>query len=214
MIRKSKSKFLAIASVLLSISSASYAVNSGVYLGIQFGQTNIHNKKQSITLDSAGDTEVISPKNTGFGGRISFGYNFNQYAAWELGLTKYSSSTYKVPNTSGGNPGIHETSVELLAKGIYPFGKSGFGIFGKAGIAAIYAGTSASIHLESGSNKKSFTSAHPAIGFGVSYDINQSWVADLSYNSVLGSGTIQRADFIALGISYHWVDLYCGQFLC
>lgn len=209
-----KIKLTGIAVALLSLSSASFAVNSGMYFGLQVGQTNTHNKSTAVIIDDEGDTEIISPKNTGFGGRFSFGYNFNQYGAWEFGYTHYASSSYNVPNESGSNPSVHESSIEILAKGIYPFGQSGFSIYGKGGLGVMYAGTSASIQLSSGTNKQSFVSARPALGIGVGYDISQSWVVDFGITSILGGGTIQRADFIALGITYHIVDKYCGQFLC
>jgi hypothetical protein len=54
----------------------------------------------------------------------------------------------------------------------------------------------------------------PLIGIGVSYDLSQNWVADFSGTRVTKGSGILSADFFSLGISYHVVDEYCGQFLC
>jgi hypothetical protein len=39
-------------------------------------------------------------------------------------------------------------------------------------------------------------------------------VSDISFTRVNGGGNIQTADMIAISFSYHFVDTYCGQFLC
>jgi opacity protein-like surface antigen len=51
-------------------------------------------------------------------------------------------------------------------------------------------------------------------GVGVSYDVTQNWVVDFAYTTFTGGSGIQGADLMALGVSYHFVDLMCGQFLC
>ena len=39
-------------------------------------------------------------------------------------------------------------------------------------------------------------------------------VVDVSFNRVMAGGIAKNVDFYALGLSYHFVDVYCGQFLC
>lgn len=58
------------------------------------------------------------------------------------------------------------------------------------------------------------TKYDPIFTVGISYDFTQSGVLDLSYTRLITGGAPKNMDFIALGISYHFVDIYCGQFLC
>lgn len=58
------------------------------------------------------------------------------------------------------------------------------------------------------------TKFNPIFSIGASYDITQSWVVDFSYTKLMTSGPANSIEFMALGIAYHFVDVYCGQFLC
>ncbi len=54
----------------------------------------------------------------------------------------------------------------------------------------------------------------PVYSVGASYDIDQSWVIDASLNGISVGNSIGNLVFYAIGISYHFTDKYCGQFLC
>ncbi len=208
-------KLASIAILLLTVSSTTFAVRNGPYLGLQLGESNSQNKSE-LVITSPVTVEQISPSNSGFAGRIFGGYNFNQYAAWEIGYAYYAASSYKVSGGTGNNPAIRQNAVDLVAKGIFPFSDTGFDIFGKAGIAVVHSSTSATVLTSQNTNGHGATinKALPTLGVGVSYDITQNWVADFSANQIFGSGDVKSITFIAFGISYHIVDQYCGQFLC
>lgn len=197
--------------------SPAHAIEAGPYIGGQVGQTNIHNLPRDVQTGTTPATVRTTPSNTGFGGRVFGGYQFNRYGAVEGGYTYYSPSTYK-PNvtTNCGDPQIRESAFDVVGKGILPIGS--FGAFAKAGIAVVRQSASGTLTTTTitncGSEGGTTTSAKATAGVGVSYDINQNLVADLSFTRVFGGGKIQPADLIALGISYHFVDKYCGQFLC
>jgi len=223
-------KNLLLAAVLIGLSSAVFAMGPGFFVGGNFGVTNTHNKNQVIQTGGV-PTSISAPADSkGMGIRMFIGANFTQYAGFEAGFVHYGSTSYGgVPTyISVNTPSIHEYGLDLEAKGIVPAGP--VSIFGKAGFA--YIRMSASGVLESCSapsssgvtypcsssssvqNSTQANALRPLLGFGVSYDLTQSWQADLSYTEVLKGSGIQNLTLMSLGISYHVVDHYCGQFLC
>ncbi len=212
--------------IAMSITSMAHATGEGFYFGLMLGPTNLHGQKQTGTLPTTPPTSfTIEPKsNNGLGGRIFMGGNFSQYGALESGFTYYSSSNYKTNTAVGAeiNNNLRTTaySLDLLGKAMYPFSTTGFGIFGKFGLGYFKYNTSGNINGTAVNRANipgdpSKSGVRPILGLGVSYDITQRWVADLSYTRVLyNSSYVKNPDFIALGISYHLVDEVCGQFLC
>ncbi len=205
---------------ILGFTFSAYAVQSGFYMGGQLGETNTHNKNHEFKL-SDGTMTTTKPSTTGLGAGIFTGYQFNPYAAMEFGFIQYAPSTYKpAGDVSGvcGNPQIRENALNLLAKGTLPF--DNFGLFGKAGMAYLRSSPSGSLSndaMDGGCNSSgnhTTSTIRPMLALGVSYDVTQNWVADLSFSRVFGGGNVQSADFVALGISYHFVDKMCGQFIC
>ena len=215
-IRNTKLSRNLIALVLLNtITATTYATAPGFYLGAQAGATNINNTPQTVQTGlTTPDSQLVSPSNTGIGERLYIGAGINPYAAAEFGFTHYASSTYKPsPSNLAGTPSIRENGVDLTAKIIYPIQKAA--VFGKLGIIDISKSVSGSLQpLSPDANPiKATNSFHPLIGIGASYDLTSSWVADLSWTRALKGGNgFQNADFLAFGISYHFVDHYCGQF--
>jgi OOP family OmpA-OmpF porin len=203
--------------LLVGFSTLSYATGAGPYLGLQVGQTNTHNVTRNVQTGGTPSTESVTPSNTGFGGRIFAGYSINPYMGLEGGFTHYGPSDYKpTVSASCGNPQIRENAFDFVGKGTLPLGK--FGVFAKAGVAVVRTSMSGSLDTDttlSGCDSSNTTNyVRPTAAVGVSYDLTPSWVADLSYSTVFKGGGVQAADFLALGLSYHFVDAYCGQFLC
>jgi hypothetical protein len=227
---KMQIKTLLLASVALTLSASVSAIAPGFYAGANFGRSNLHNPHQVIQTGGTPSSIYSSADNTGVGARLFIGGNINTYAAMEMGLVHYASTTYGgVPTSISNNtPSIHEYGLDIEGKGIYPVGP--VAIFGKLGFA--YIRKSASGVLESCSapssvgvtypcsstssvqNSTQANALRPLLGFGVSYDVSQNWQTDFSYTRVMKGGGIQDSDLIAVGFSYHVVDLYCGQFLC
>lgn len=207
---------LSFASVILTASQLACATGAGLYLGAQGGQTNTHNQTLEVQTGTTPAYVSTTPENTGYGGRVYGGVGINEYAAVEFGFTHYAPSTYKPSiSTLCGDPQIRENAVDLVGKGSLPF--DNFAVFAKAGVAYLMTSSSGSLTSQTISacgGSSSNNSARPTYGFGASYDLTPSWVADVSYSRVSGGGGVESADLIALGISYHFVDKYCGQFLC
>lgn len=211
MIRKITKISFAVA--ILSLAQAALAVGSGMYVGGMFGSSNTHNLKMNVITPSSGSVPT-DPSNTGFGLGLLAGYNYNQYFAIEGGYIHFAPSTYK-PNTGHAtdpNPEIKTDAIDFALKGILPIASSGVGVFAKLGLAIVK--TSKGQSLVQPQTNANATYTRPLMAVGISYDLTQNWVTDLSWTQITKGGAFQNADLIALGFSYHFTDKYCGQFLC
>lgn len=212
-----KSSRLSALIIAASIATSAEAIAPGFYLGAQAGATNLHNTAQTVQTGVASPaTQSVTPSNTGIGERLFIGVGINKYAAAELGYTHYAPSTYKTaPSAIANTPAIRENGVDMVAKAMYPFER--FALFGKLGAIRMSRTPSGSLQPlpPATASVKATNNFRPLIGLGMNYELTPSWVTDLSWTRALkGGGGFQNADFIALGISYHFVDRYCGQFLC
>lgn len=205
-----KLKLIGIITTLWSLAATASATGAGFYLGGALGETNTNNRVRTVQTTPP---VTVDPSNTGLGARIFGGYAVNQYAAFEGGFTRYSPSTYNVSSSLlPESPTIRENGVDLVARGSYPI--YDFSVFGKAGIAFIRESLAGSLNTNPGQTNGTSTYIRPIGGIGVGYDFSANWVGELSYTRVFKGGNFQNADFISLGVSYHFVDKYCGQFLC
>lgn len=183
------------------LSTSIFAVADGGYVGLELGMGNTLVKGSNKTTTS----------NTGLAGGIFTGYQFNNNGGIEFGYTHYANGTSPNAVTCGSSV-IHNDSVNLLGKGILPIGPSGISLFAKGGFGVLRSSGGGSCSV---SNKKTTVSLKPVIAIGASYDLSQQWVADISYKRMFVNSTqVSNLNIIALGISYHFVDVYCGQFLC
>jgi hypothetical protein len=200
-----------------SLFAATYATKPGFYLGAQAGATNLNNQTQTVQTGVASPaTQSVTPGNTGIGERVYLGVGINKYAAAELGYTHYAPSTYKTsPSQIVNTPSIRENGIDLVGKAMYPI--QNFAVFAKLGAIMMFKSYSGSLQPISPTAPRlaATNNIHPLIGVGASYDLTQNWVADLSWTRALKGGNgFQNADFLSVGISYHFVDEFCGQFLC
>lgn len=100
--------------------------------------------------------------------------------------------------------------IDVMGKGILPFGP--FNAFVKAGVAATYITLAGGFNSD-GKNKYE-AKARPVFGLGAAYDLSQNWVVDVTWTRLMAGGQVKNLDALMLGFSYHFVDKYCGQFLC
>lgn len=211
-----KIRILTLTALLSTITALNaYAVATGLYTGLMLGSaTNSGGTQQAQT---ATGTTPATPKSTQFGSRIYLGYKFSRYAGTEMGLSYYSSINYNtkgVQTCSGTNVRIRD--FDLVAKGEYDF--ASVDVYGKAGAAFAYQTVSGGLSgngVNGACGTTQYTSkVKPTVSLGASYDLNQSWVTDLSWNRIMMGGPAGNVDLYALGIAYHFVNIYCGQFLC
>ncbi len=225
---KGKLKSLLLSMLTCGAAINANAVGNGFYMGLMMGPaTNGGSTVQAQKfVPNATHVELTpaNPKSSQFGSSIYMGYKFNTYAAFEGGFTFYSAIHYDtkgVETCSGSNARVRD--IHVLGKGIFPIGES-FDVFAKGGIAVTYLTTSGSFNPEFGKDpsgnlitcgKNTYNNKFsPTYAIGASYAINQSWVTDITWTRTQVGGIVNNVDFYALGLSYHFVDRYCGQFLC
>lgn len=205
--------------VVITVLASTFAVNTyavapGLYLGLAFGPaTNDADSLMAMTASGNPPYTIADPKSQQFGSSLNIGYKFNTWAAFEGGLYYFNGIGYDshgIDTCSGTTQRVR--SLYLDGKIDYTFWNT-VGVFGKAGVAVTYLATSGAFNPPTCTNvyNNKFT---PTYSLGVSYDINQSWVAELSWNQISVGGFINNVSFYGFGLAYHFVDRYCGQFLC
>lgn len=165
---------------------------------------------------------------------FEFGLDHFSTIKYTLGKTIYSNPDNPItqPPTAAAGVDYRVRGIDIVGKLDYAF--RGINVFGKAGIAALYTTTPGGLNVEnyhvvtttkkstgktsvtivnSGSNTYA-SKVVPALALGAGYDFNQNWVMDVSAMTFLVGGNIKSVTMYALGLSYHFVDKYCGQFLC
>ncbi len=217
---------IGIFALLLGLTGLAQAKSDGTgfYVGAQLGLSNTHNKStQLYTTDpNTGDkipvppNTLSSPSNTGGGFRFYVGDTFTPHFGAEIGYNYFSPSKYgsppspydkQIPNGAS----VQEYAVDFDAVANYRFWDV-FGVFGKAGIAVLRENLSSS--LVNTGQSQNYTTIRPLIAVGVSYNLTDSLMLDLTDMEINGGGKVQKISFISFGISYHAVDPICGQFLC
>ncbi len=212
-------KFLLGTTIITSLCAMNaYAVGPGMYMGLMFGPATNDGSEQRAQVLNSPTTVLATPKSNQFASRVFAGYQMNKYVAVETGITYIPSVNFTTKNDvpTCGSTSMRVRDVEVLGKGIIPFGNY-FDIFGKAGVAYVYQSQGGALNpdLNSDCGKTKYTSKFaPAISFGASYNLSQSWVADVSVNRIMVGGILKNITTLAIGLSYHIVDRYCGQFLC
>lgn len=193
------------------------AVAPGFYMGVMLGPASNTSGNQQAQKATGGGTTVVTPRTKQFGTRLYLGNKIGQYAGYEVGFDYFTKINYDSKNVATcGGPNASAKGIDVVAKGIIPVSSS-FDVFGKAGAAYMYTTTSGSLNPDS--TKSCGASKHegqvrPVVAIGGSYDLTQNWVADLTWTRFMVGGTIQNIDAYSIGVSYHFVDTYCGQFLC
>ncbi len=186
-------------------------------------------------------SSLANPQSTQFGSRLFLGYKFNHYAGFEMGFTYFSGIQYKFADKTltpaAGTTG-RVRGIDFVGKLDYSYNNT-IGVFAKGGVTALYTTTPGALnvtnfkdltdyspsavnpktglpnynYINSGSNTYAVKLA-PTFAVGASYDLDQSWQLDASWTRYFAGGSLKGMDLYALGLSYHFVDVYCGQFLC
>ncbi|OGT41277.1 MAG: hypothetical protein A3F42_07305 [Gammaproteobacteria bacterium RIFCSPHIGHO2_12_FULL_37_34] len=201
----------------ISCSPAVYAVAAGFYMGLAAGPATNSGGTQQLQVENSATTTPGNPRSNQFGTRIFMGYDFAQYIGVEGGLDYFSNVRYKTAagTTTCSSATARVRDFDFLIKGMLPI--KVIDVFGKAGVAITYLTTSGDLNPDLNKHCGPSTNQilyRPMISVGMSYDLSQNWVADVSWARIMVGNVVSSVDFYGVGISYHFVDRYCGQFLC
>lgn len=200
--------------ILIVPSLCTYAVAPGFYIGLQVGAAQ--NSGKQVTAQKPippGGQTTATPTKRQFAARVLLGYKFNPWIAWEGGVTGFSIINYHAVGPTCGRTKVGVASFDTVLKPSLTIGP--VDVFAKGGISINYVKNTAALNRD-GTCNKSFHeyTFGPVYGIGVSYELSQGWVTDVAWTRV-GIGTFVKSfDFYSVGIAYHLVDRYCGQFLC
>ncbi|CAM4431346.1 MAG: Outer membrane protein A [Legionellaceae bacterium] len=201
---------LLVSAILATLSSAALAAAPGFYVGGQLGWS----KADYSASDLSAPYSVGDVKNSGLGGRISAGYQFNQNWAAELGYTKYKNVDFNNVSNDGqviGDLKLKHQAIDLVAKGILPL-DNGFNVFAKAGVA--YVKQTFDLKNPQPSLSDDEKKWRPTYGLGAGYDFNQNVSTDISWMRIQNGSSINNLDLISAGVSYHFKNpAHCGVFL-
>lgn len=200
-------------SVLVHAEPTVTSGSAGNYFGMQIGGSRIHGLDKY--LPNRTETLVLTkPSNNGFAARFYWGYQFVDYLAIEVGYGYYSPETYNIPN--GNSPEVRIQALDFVGRGILPLWWD-FNVYGKAGAALVFyskGGLLAPSATEGHNDGISGMTMRPEVGVGVSYSFTHNWSIDISATRIMKGSAVPNSDMYAIGLTYHAVDLYCGQFLC
>lgn len=215
---------LAYSALVCGLVMNAHAMGNGFYMGAMGGFATNNGNELQAQIKTPGDvptstTTPVSPRSTQYAGRIFIGNQFNKYAAFEGGATLFSEINYDtkgVETCSTARQRVRD--LDVVVKGILPF-YYGFDVYGKAGFSVTYVTTSGCLNPWDSKPSQNCKNVYnnrfaPTYSVGASYDINQSWGVDLSYNVIQVGQSVGNVSLAAIGLSYHFTDKYCGQFLC
>lgn len=221
-----------------------YAIDPGLYMGIMMGPAQNGGSTRQMQRDPIptaaspkAKTAAANPQSKQFGTRVFLGYKFNQYAGFEGGFTYFSGITYSFKdNVNNYQAAAGRTarvrSADIVGKLDYSYSNT-VGLFAKGGIAAVYTTTPGALNItnyhtvpspippppakykiiQTGSNTYT-TKVSPTFAVGATYDFNQNWQGEFSITRLFTGGSVNSITLYALGFTYHFVNIYCGQFLC
>lgn len=218
-------KMIGTAAAVFGCVSNVYAIAAGMYMGVMTGPAT--NSAKDVNAAVAPGTQQpltftpVTPKSNQWGTAVFLGYKNNQYIGSELGVDYFTSVSYssKTNTPTAGGTSARVRDIHVLLRGSLPLTNT-VEVFAKLGPAFEYITTSGGLSqptiIDGVPTYKSKHQTKIAVmtGIGISWEMNQSWVTDLTLSMLPVGSVIKNVTWIAVGLSYHFVDRYCGQFLC
>lgn len=209
---KKNTMVLLLASSILSITQNVQAEMPGFYAGAQLGYANSHINTTHLVTVNNGTSPVPLPNlnNLALAYRLSFGYQFDQYWAMELGYRHFSNTDVSVgTNNYFASASSKSSAFDLTAKGILPV-TAKLNLYGKLGIAYLRPnaqGAVLAISPYSGTMNSYAKTLEPTFGLGISYALKPNVPVEFSWNRIQKTGNSNHApssDFYSLGVSYYF----------
>lgn len=166
----------------------------GAYIGFNAGQA-------THKVDDAGFT-VVSHDETQTAYKLYGGYNFNKYFGVEAGYTDFGKSK-NVYRVSGTNVSLDykAQAIYAAAVGTLPLSDQ-FSLFGKLGVTANHASSTASAGSVSAQVSGNKSSA--LIGVGAAYNVTKNVAVALEYEDYGKTAEDAKAKMWSLGVRYNF----------
>lgn len=219
------------------LSHSSFAATIGPYIGLQLGWGDVNQGKfieprieDSVKRTIPGLTVNalhIGYRDTGRGGRIYLGYQFNTYIAAELGYSRFTSLNFRasmdgnvkllqelgveIPAALVANIRVNTDAFDLVMKAMYPVTEK-FSIYGKLGLASLNSLGAADLTLKtplvdlSIVANPSINLIYPVIGLGMQYQPTEHVGIDLAVTRIqkVDPCLYPSIDMATVGIIYYF----------
>lgn len=148
---------------------------------------------------------VSSTKNTGKGWSVNAGYKFMPYLGLEAGYARYAPTRLNSPTETVARD--NHTSIDVAAKGMIPFGCSGFELFGKLGVARINSQIGVIDNNGAAAAGLTFnTSAQSATGLfaggGAEYAFTPNILGNVQWEYIKGNSKTGNLQVLTAGVAY------------
>tara|TARA_R110000868_G_scaffold10639_4_gene51625 strand:+ start:24892 stop:25557 length:666 start_codon:yes stop_codon:yes gene_type:complete len=154
---------------------------SGYYVGLSAGYALNHFSSDNSFFGNNNLWQAHNQHDGGFTGRLSGGYNFNEYFGVEVAYDYLPSSKATLSNGHGSSS-VSSYDLDAMLVGRVPF-VNNFDFFVKAGMAYI------SSEIDSTDYAKSYAQIYrPAFAIGWDYRINTSFMVNVQWLHTLGDG--------------------------
>ncbi len=186
-----------------AIQPQAYQYPQGFYIGAQLGASETHYGLSAFENTNT-NNQVLNGivTSSGFGQRALLGYRFTKNWAAEAGYTHYSTTTGDALTYTNGTTGVsgnlEEQSFDVYVKGILPLAKE-VDLYAKLGAAYLSSKTTTSAGFS-----KSRSGTKPAFAGGATYNVDNNFAVDVSYNRIQSTGKLKSADLFAVGFYYYF----------
>jgi opacity protein-like surface antigen len=228
--------------ILASFTTNTLSVGPGFYVGLMFGTgannakpQNVQIKRDSIQMPNrnpppkfrdipVGPVVLVTAKprnNNQWGSRLFLGYKMNPYAGFETGFTFFTTINYNLITPDPtldpcSQPNIRVGAWDVLGRLSMPFCDL-FELYVKGGPAVTYVRTAGAFFRDDEkvcAKSENTARVRPVVSLGANMSLSQNWLVDVSYSRYFVGNIASYIDFVAVGVAYHFVDKFCGQFLC
>jgi OmpA-OmpF porin, OOP family len=191
--------FTALAATLFAPQAFAQNADTGGYLGLGFGQSN-------IKLNSTDFSYLRTKDETGDAFKIYGGQQFNKNLAVEIGYANLGKATGTGTLGSAITSDSYEASaLSVAAVGLLPLGDNGFSFLGMAGLSVNMIQDKYVFGNISGTETKSKTDFY--YGVGAKYAINKNFAVRVQYENFGEAGdegqlTRSKLDLTSLNVEY------------
>ncbi len=148
---------------------------------------------------------ISSRKNTGKGWSVNAGYKFMPYFGLEAGYSRYAPTRLNSPVQTVARDS--HNSIDIAAKGMLPFGCSGFELFAKLGVVRINSQIGVIDAVGASAYNLTFnTSAQSSTGLyaggGAEYFFTPNIAANIQWNIAKGNSKTGNLQVLTAGLAY------------
>jgi opacity protein-like surface antigen len=185
--------------LLISANTALATQVVGTYGGFHIGSA-----KTDYSVSEAGYAGASkSNNNNNIGWDIFTGYQLNANLALEIAYMEFQKVKFtNIAGISSTKASVETKAADLVGKFIFPFSAMAT-LYAKGGLAYVQVESAEnSVAIKNGFHNSNSHGIRPVFGVGGTYEFYPNLSADLYFAKIYGSGNIQDATFVGIGLLY------------